>query len=592
MAVLTATNGNVQLAPGELVNTPAGAFAVAALFYRAGTTTDGYEALTALATGGGQTITTIGADAGVEPYQVQMSHGGQTRTFGFDDLNDDEAYLFYAYKLNGVALPRANLYRFNAGTPGWDGWADGNDTLENRADVIALAWLLNQNGGFPWNGGIYVAAWWETPPSEAAVTDSGTGLHIGVQQWLDSGPVALWRPGETDPVADEHLFPAAGSANETSSASVTIVDVDPLNFNMDFGGAETITGTLAATLPEFLSALSGTSTVDGAIAATLPTMGSALAGAVTAAADLNAVLPALQGAFTGDVVAAGELDASLPSFQSAFTGDVISGGELDAVLPAFTAELDGELAVGGTLSAGLPALQSLLSGLAQSSGELDVALPAFQSALAGQVLQDVVGQLVAQLPPLGANLTGVSEAAPPTPGVDIMTLAFTIVTGVGECVALELEETEGGRPDRVCLLVPGEIAWDECQCGQFAQTITQSVPSENFPIAATDRRTNACGPQHLVFSATASLTRCVPGVDSRTGKPPDCAALLRAARILEEDRQALRLGVTCCLFALRKAYVITDFTVGTAVSVGPQGQCVGVELTYQFGIRNVCCGVD
>lgn len=173
-----------------------------------------------------------------------------------------------------------------------------------------------------------------------------------------------------------------------------------------------------------------------------------------------------------------------------------------------------------------------------------------------------------------------------------MTLAFTIVTGVGECIVQELAETEGGTPNRVCLAVPGDIAWDECDCGQFAQTVTQSVPSENFPIAATDRRTTACGPQHLVYSVTSSLTRCVPGFNARTGTPPSCDALFRAARILEEDRWALRVGVTCCLLALRKAYVLTDFTVGTAVTVGPQGQCAGVELTWQFGIRNVCCGLD
>lgn len=593
MAVLTATNGNVQLAPGELVNTPASTFAVAALFYRAGTTTDGYEALTALATGGGQVITTIGADAGAEPYQVQMSHGGQTRTFGFDDLNDDEAYLFYVHKPDGVALPRANLYRFNAGTPGWDGWADGSDTLENRADVIALAWLLNQNGGFPWNGGIYVAAWWETPPSEADVTDSVTGLHIGVQQWLDSGPVALWRPGETDPVADEHLFPAAGSANETSSASVTVVDVDPLNFNMDFGGAEVITGTLAAELPAVTSALVGAATADGELAVTLPSVVAALVGAVTVSGDVDAQLPAVDAALVGAVGSSGELDITLPEVAGALVGSVAAGGVLDVDLPAAVAALDGDVAVSdGTLNVTLPEAVAALDGSTATSGTLDVVLPTVVAAAEGVIAEPVTGELEVALPSITAALVGTSSATPPTPGVNLMTLAFTIVTGVGECVREELAETEAGVPDRFCLIVPGEIAWDECECGQFAQSITTEVPSENFPFPSTDRRTTACGPQFLVVTVVASLTRCVPTFD-RNNRAPSCDSLFAAALRLEEDRGALRRGVTCCLRAMRNTYTspirITDFTVGAATSVGPNGTCAGVELTYQFAVSNVCC---
>jgi hypothetical protein len=257
VAVLTATNGNVQLAAGDLSNTPAAAFTVAALFYRAGTTTDGYEAIAALATAGAQVITSIGADAAVEPYEAKLVHGGVQRLFGFDDLNDDEAYLFVAIKGNGTVTPRANLYRFDAASPAWDGWADGDGTLENRGDTIAAAWLMNQPGGFPWNGGLYVGAWWESALSEAAVTNATTGLHVGVQQWLSLAPVALWRPGETDPVADEST---AGTSDETSSAGVSIVAQDPTGFNMNFGGA-VVTGTAVANLGALAASAAGQRTV-------------------------------------------------------------------------------------------------------------------------------------------------------------------------------------------------------------------------------------------------------------------------------------------------------------------------------------------
>lgn len=171
----------------------------------------------------------------------------------------------------------------------------------------------------------------------------------------------------------------------------------------------------------------------------------------------------------------------------------------------------------------------------------------------------------------------------------LLSVAFGIVTGVGQCVVDELEHSIGGVPRRVCLAVPGDIAWDECDCGQFAQTIVSDTPTENFPVAATDRRTTACGPQFLAVEVLASMVRCVPGV-GRDNRPPTCDQLLESARILESDRTALRRGITCCLWDLRQAYRITDFTVGAATTVGPEGLCVGVQLTYRFGINSVCCG--
>ena len=49
--------------------------------------------------------------------------------------------------------------------------------------------------------------------------------------------------------------------------------------------------------------------------------------------------------------------------------------------------------------------------------------------------------------------------------------AAAIVTGVGMCVVQELTNTPetGALPQRIVLMTPGEIAWDGCDCGQFAQ---------------------------------------------------------------------------------------------------------------------------
>jgi hypothetical protein len=166
--------------------------------------------------------------------------------------------------------------------------------------------------------------------------------------------------------------------------------------------------------------------------------------------------------------------------------------------------------------------------------------------------------------------------------------AFAIVTGVGECVVAELADTEGGVPDRVCLIVPGEIAWDTCDCGQFAQTIVSVGPTDQFPTPSTGDIIAPCASKLLVASVTLSLTRCVPGIQ-RNNEPPTCAQLLEAARILEDDRSAVRRAVFCCLKEFLRAYRIFNMTLGTGVSVGPQGGCAGVELTYQFSIPSDCC---
>lgn len=164
-----------------------------------------------------------------------------------------------------------------------------------------------------------------------------------------------------------------------------------------------------------------------------------------------------------------------------------------------------------------------------------------------------------------------------------------VVTGAAQAVRDEIVELGCGDVNRFCPLVPGAIAWDECDCGQLAQTITQIFPSNVFPTPATDTRQTACGPQLSVVNVTLSLTRCVPIVDDN-GSPPSCDALLASAVILECDRQAVRTAVACHLLALRDTYQIHDFSIGPAVSVGPEGACAGVELTYQFAVSNLCCG--
>lgn len=171
-----------------------------------------------------------------------------------------------------------------------------------------------------------------------------------------------------------------------------------------------------------------------------------------------------------------------------------------------------------------------------------------------------------------------------------MVLSIATVTGVAECVVAALEDTPGGVPKRVCPIVPGSIAWDACECGQLAQTITSVAPTRVFPTPSSELPDERCGSPMAVVSVTLSLTRCVASPDDR-GNSPRCAALFENAVILEADRAAVRRAVRCCLADMYAASPpqIFAYAIGAANSVGPEGGCAGIELTYQFAIPNECC---
>lgn len=169
-------------------------------------------------------------------------------------------------------------------------------------------------------------------------------------------------------------------------------------------------------------------------------------------------------------------------------------------------------------------------------------------------------------------------------------LAYTVVTGIGEYVSNELVNSIGGKPERIVLATPGSIAWDSCDCGQFIQTINSVVGSRAFPTPATDQPIENCGHPLVVVSVTTSLVRCIPGID-QNGNAPRPDVLLDAALILESDRLVLRRALECVLHDLAMSYRITNYTLGVAQSVGPEGQCGGVEVGYSFGVNNNtgCC---
>lgn len=164
--------------------------------------------------------------------------------------------------------------------------------------------------------------------------------------------------------------------------------------------------------------------------------------------------------------------------------------------------------------------------------------------------------------------------------------AAVVVTGIGQCIVDELNATpeSGGVPAnmRIAYLVPGEIAWDSCECGQLALSIVRDFPTVTFPVDdSLNPVKGGCMTRTLGYEVTVSLTRCVPG-PQKSGKPPTVESLYAAALVVEGDAWAVENGIACCLASLKNDRTILDYRYGGVRRVGPEGACAGVEATFYF----------
>jgi hypothetical protein len=153
--------------------------------------------------------------------------------------------------------------------------------------------------------------------------------------------------------------------------------------------------------------------------------------------------------------------------------------------------------------------------------------------------------------------------------------------------SVDHDEDEGLGIGRVCM-VPGDIAWDNCQCGQLVITENRRYGSRGFALEAPDLDAE-CGEPVLTVDFTISLTRCVPSADDN-GDAPSCDALTTSARQLMKDKRDLRSAVMCCLSNLYDSHLspMLGFIIQAQETVGPSGGCAGSELNFLVGFPNGC----
>jgi hypothetical protein len=171
----------------------------------------------------------------------------------------------------------------------------------------------------------------------------------------------------------------------------------------------------------------------------------------------------------------------------------------------------------------------------------------------------------------------------------ILSTFAPIVTGIGAAVRDALADTPDGIPGRVCLLVPGAIAADACDCGQLALSIARVFPSNGLPgEAIVDESAGGCPPPILAATITVSLFRCAPTVDDDLD-PPSCDALLASAVAWDTDVAVIRRALACRLAELAHQDVIVGYVIGATTPVGPDGACLGADTTITIGINNCGC---
>ena len=158
---------------------------------------------------------------------------------------------------------------------------------------------------------------------------------------------------------------------------------------------------------------------------------------------------------------------------------------------------------------------------------------------------------------------------------------YTVAAALEQAVYAELTT----KPDRHGV-VPGAIAWDECDCGLLAVSVARIFLTEAFPDELSRRIGNACDAPYEVAEVVIQVIRCVPGASDQTIAPTVAELDASAQEILRDAYEMLK-AVSVKLCQMNDARDISDFMLRPLTAQGPTGVCGGNELrAYVALLRN------
>lgn len=126
-------------------------------------------------------------------------------------------------------------------------------------------------------------------------------------------------------------------------------------------------------------------------------------------------------------------------------------------------------------------------------------------------------------------------------------------------------------------VVPGLIAWDECDCGLLAVSVAQIYPTETFPDPLPRRVGNGCDAPWEAAEIVIQVVRCAPNPDDPL-TAPTTAELDESARQVLTDAYEMMYAVSVKLCEMNQAREISDFMMRPLTAQGPSGGCVGNEV--------------
>lgn len=149
---------------------------------------------------------------------------------------------------------------------------------------------------------------------------------------------------------------------------------------------------------------------------------------------------------------------------------------------------------------------------------------------------------------------------------------YTVASRLEQAIYEELTVTPARHG-----VVPGAIAWDECDCGLLAVSVGQIYPTEAFPNPVQARVGNGCDAPWEAAEIIVQVVRCTPTVDD-VGNAPTVAALDEAAQEILRDAYEMMRAVSTTLCQMNDAREISDFVMRPLTPQGPSGACGGNEL--------------
>jgi hypothetical protein len=154
---------------------------------------------------------------------------------------------------------------------------------------------------------------------------------------------------------------------------------------------------------------------------------------------------------------------------------------------------------------------------------------------------------------------------------------FALKVGILEEVSARLAASFGGAPVSACVRPGSQVAWDDCECGQLTVHHTSMWPTDHFPSQKGEPPWTKCEPKLWAVTLAVTMLRCSP--ETSDASTVDCEVWENTVRVQDSDIQAMQQGVFCTLAG--QFHVITQH-----VTVGPEGSCVGSELTVIVGVPN------